>query len=362
LYRVLADGAAAHQTGRSAALLHRRPQGMSKLQLSYPAILQLFGSRAVKQRTESRQFLAWFLENYYRLEETEVDDCICDDFHDKGIDGIYVNEQLAQIDVFQATIVKGKKSQGDVSLKEFSGTLTQFRNVEAVKNLEATTKNKELAALLHDQEIAKKVDERYEVRGIFLTNATRDQNAIDYLRTTSHSDIILYDEIELQKAFVPIDTSDPIPTEMNFDVSTVPTMDYPIGTDLKMVIAPVAAQELVNMQGISNGELFAWNVRQWLKKTKVNSDIEKTIRKQEEHKYFPAFHNGLTVLCKNLSLTTDKVTISGYAVVNGCQSLTGLYENKKQITSDLRILTKFIQISPETPLALKITDHTCLFR
>jgi hypothetical protein len=38
-------------------------------------------------------------------------------------------------------------------------------------------------------------------------------------------------------------------------------MDYPIGADLKMAIAPLAAHELVKMQGISNGELFAWNVR-----------------------------------------------------------------------------------------------------
>src|SRR5207249_352561 len=145
---------------------------------------------------------------------------------------------------------------------------------------------------------------------------------------------------------------------IGFDISTVQTLDYPIGTDLRMVIAPVAAQELVTMQGISSGELFAWNVRQWLKKTKVNRDIEQSIRQQDEHKYFPAFHNGLTVLCKSLTLTKDKITVAGYAVVNGCQSLTGLYENKKQITSDLRILTKFIRISPDTPLALKITDHT----
>ncbi len=329
---------------------------MSKLQLSYPDILQLFGTHAVKQRTESRQFLAWFLENYYRLEATEVDDCICDGSYDKGLDGIYVNEQLAQIDVFQSRLVKGKKTQGDASLHEFYGTLAQFANASAVRTMEQTTKNKQLASLLEEQEIAKKVEEGYEVRGVFLTNASRDQNAIDFLKTTPN--LILYDEIELQKDFVPIDKTEPISTPVSFDVSGVPVMDYPIGSTLKMAIAPVAAEELVKMQGISSGELFAWNVRQWLKKTKVNKDIERSIRTQEEHKFFPAFHNGLTVLCKNLSLTGDKITISGYAVVNGCQSLTGLYENKKQLSSDLRILTKFIQISPETPLAMKITDHT----
>jgi AIPR protein len=329
---------------------------MSKLHLSYPDILHLFGTHAVSQRTESRQFLAWFLENYYRLEPTEVDDCICDGSYDKGLDGIYVNEHLSQIDVFQSRLVKGKKTQGDASLHEFYGTLAQFANASAVKGMEQTTKNKELASLLQAQEIAKKVAEGYEVRGVFLTNAARDQNAIDFLMTTPN--LILYDEVELQKDFVPIDKTEPISTPVSFDVSSVPIMDYPIGSTLRMAIVPVAAEELVQMQGISSGELFAWNVRQWLKKTKVNKDIERSIRTQEEHKFFPAFHNGLTVLCKNLSLTKDKITISGYAVVNGCQSLTGLYENKKQLSSDLRILTKFIQISPETPLAMKITDHT----
>jgi hypothetical protein len=327
----------------------------AKLQLSYPDILRLFGSRAIKQRTESRQFLAWFLENYYRLEEGEIDDCICDGNYDKGVDGIYVNEQLAQIDVFQGRIVKGPKTQGDVSLKEFTGTVSQFQSAKSVRKMQATTKNSELAGLLQEQDIAKKVAEGYEVRGIFLTNAKRDQNAIDFLKTAH--DIVLYDETELQKSYVPINKTEPIATDISFDVSSVPTMEYPMGS-LTMVIAPLAAEELVKMQGISNGELFAWNVRQWLKKTKVNKDIELSIKKQDEHKYFPAFHNGLTVLCKHLSLKKDKITVSGYAVVNGCQSLTGLYENRKRLSSDLRILTKFIRVSPETPLALKITDHT----
>jgi hypothetical protein len=209
--------------------------------------------------------------------------------------------------------------------------------------------------LLQEQESARKVDAGYEVRGIFLTNAKRDQNATDFLKTTPT--IALYDELELQSSYVPINKTEPIASDISFDVSGVPTMEYPMG-QLTMVIAPLAADELVTMQGISNGELFAWNVRQWLRKTKVNRDIEQSIKQLDEHKYFPAFHNGLTVLCKKLALKKDKITVSGYAVVNGCQSLTGLYENKKRLSSDLRILTKFIQISPETPLALKITDHT----
>ena len=266
--------------------------------------------------------MAWFLANYYRLDETEVDECICDGSYDKGVDGIYASDQLGQIDVFQARMAKSAKTLGDSGLHEFKGILAQFDRAKSITNMAATTKNVELKGLLEEQEIAKKVDEGYKVRGVFLTNSKRDQSAIDFLKETP--DIILYDAGELQKDYVPIDKTEPIASEISFDVSSVPLMEYPIG-EVKMAMAPLAAEDLVKMQGISNGELFAWNVRQWLRKTKVNKDIEESVRNQTEHKFFPAFHNGLTVLCKSLDVTKDKITISGYAVVNGCQSLTGFY-------------------------------------
>jgi hypothetical protein len=329
---------------------------MAKLSLKYADLQALIGAYAVSQRTESRQFLAWFLNHYYRLEDTDVDDCICDGHDDKTVDGVYVTEQSSQIHVFQSKLVKGPKTLGDVALKEFYGSLSQFRDRQSVENLIAGTKNKELASLLRELEIAEKIEKGYEVRGVFVTNAPRDHNAVAYLKTTP--DLLLYDEVELQKAFVAIDKTEPIAEEITFDVSGVPVMEYPIGSTLKMAVAPVAALELVKMSGIKNGELFAYNVRQWLKKTKVNDDIADSIKDQEEHKFFPAFHNGVTILCKKLTTTKEKLTISGFAVVNGCQSLSGLFDNKAKISSDLRIMTKIIQTPPDGKLAAKITDHT----
>ena len=36
----------------------------------------------------SGQFIRWFLENIYRLEESDADDACVDDRHDKGVDAI----------------------------------------------------------------------------------------------------------------------------------------------------------------------------------------------------------------------------------------------------------------------------------
>jgi len=109
---------------------------MSKLNLSYPAILDLFREHLDPKRTESASFLIWYLENYYRLDTVEAVDAVCDQKGDKGVDGIYVNEAEACIYIFQSRISqKVNSSVGDTSLKEFQGTLSQFKDEAAIQNL-----------------------------------------------------------------------------------------------------------------------------------------------------------------------------------------------------------------------------------
>jgi hypothetical protein len=141
---------------------------MKSLNLSYPAVLKLFGDYKVKGRTESQAFLAWFLGAYYRLDATDVDDAICDSTNDKGVDGIYVNDLLQQIDVFQSRLgtVTPLKSLGDKDLKEFIGTLTYFNSGNSVRELTAATKSEDLRKLLTRLNVARLVDGGYEVRGV----------------------------------------------------------------------------------------------------------------------------------------------------------------------------------------------------
>lgn len=153
-----------------------------QLDFDYPEVTKLFARHKVGSRTESRAFLAWFLENYYRLEEVAALDCICDGTDDKGIDGIYVDDNYGRVDVFQSKLLQNNSRRlGDTPLKEFVGTLTQIEDPLFVDDIVNTTRNTELAALLEDQDVSGKVAQGYEVRGIFLTNSTKDDNAISYL-------------------------------------------------------------------------------------------------------------------------------------------------------------------------------------
>ena len=329
-----------------------------KLNLTYPDILGLLKVHLQPGRTESRAFLAWFLEHYYRLEDFEAQDAVCDGPDDKGIDGIYVDDNFERVDIFQSKLLQNaSKSLGDGQLKTFVGTLDQFRKAENILAIAAGTSNNELKKLIEDEKIADKVSLGYSIRGVFVINANRDKNAEAYL--AGRTDLALYDAIELGKLYVPAEPTPPIQKPHQFNTFGYDCSEYKVGNST-VVIAPLLASELIQLDGLASGELFAWNVRQSLGRTKVNKDIAKSIKDPVDHKNFLLFHNGLTVLCQKVERqeAKDLISIEGYAVVNGCQSLTTLYENRLQISPELRLLARLIQVPPDDPLAEKITHHS----
>lgn len=232
------------------------------LDLSYPAVLDLLTRHRVQGRTESRAFLAWFLENYYRLEDFVALDCVCDGPDDRGIDGVYVDENLETIDVLQSKLLQNNaRTIGDTSLKEFVGTLAQFNDPAYIEDVEKTTSNHELAALIREREIADKVKQGYEVRGIFLTNSVVDPSGQRY--ASGQSSLTVYDRDELDRSYIPEGRTEPIARTVEFDIVGFDASEYLIGSESRVVVAPLSATDLVKMEGIENQSLFDWNVRQW---------------------------------------------------------------------------------------------------
>jgi hypothetical protein len=326
------------------------------LDLTYPEILNAIKTEAVVGRTESHAFLVWFLEHYFRLDELEAQETVCDGPDDKGVDGIYVDQNLETIFVFQCKLVQNpKRTLGDTQLKEFAGSLDQFRTPEKIGEIAATTQNDELKRVLATAKLAELIMDGYVVKGIFVTNIDHDDNATAYLPV--REDIQLFDKQVLSARFVPVGPTEPVGTPVTFDVFGYDCAQYQI-EEVKVVFAPLKGADLIQLDGIASSELFAWNVRDSLGRTKVNKDIGRSIDNVAEHKNFLLYHNGLTILCQQLERKGDKITISKYSVVNGCQSLTSLYDHRAKITGDLRILTRLIELPPDHPLAEKITHHS----
>ncbi|WPF89573.1 AIPR family protein [Cyanobacterium aponinum AL20118] len=338
------------------------------IDINYTNLLNLIQPYKISGRTDSTAFLHWFLVNIYRLERIEVDNIVCDGHGDKGIDGIYINDNEGLIDVFQSKIVQNEsKTLGDTQLKEFLGSLQQLITEDSINGLidslgEPNTKNiiqlKNL--LLESKEYLQSPD--YKVRGIFVTNTNKDDNANNLLKTISGDDNILlevWDKNLISEMYVDSDKAIRATSELAFDVFGWDYSKYNVDNFARVVIAAVKATDIVKMEGLDNQKIFDLNLRKSLGKTKVNKDIYHSIEEENEHKKFLLYHNGITIICGELNTEIQgKIIIKDYAVVNGCQSVSCLYSKRDIITDDLRILTRIIEIKSDSELITKITHNS----
>jgi hypothetical protein len=95
----------------------------------------------------------------------EVQDAVCDGPGDKGLDGIYISEQLHQIHFFQSQIITAKKTLGDGKLKQFAGALSQFKTAAAAK-VALRKANPELVKIAARTELIKCIEDKFEQLGV----------------------------------------------------------------------------------------------------------------------------------------------------------------------------------------------------
>jgi hypothetical protein len=131
---------------------------MSKITVNYPSLLKLFPEYLNSKRSESASFLIWYLENYYRLDGLEAVDSVCDMRGDKGVDGIFVNDNDKTITVYQSKINQSSGTTiGDSSLRTFAGALTQFKNSDSIQNLISSAGDAKVATLAKRLDLINKI-------------------------------------------------------------------------------------------------------------------------------------------------------------------------------------------------------------
>lgn len=264
----------------------------------------------VGNRTASTALLAWFLDNVWRLDEEEASDAICDGGGDKGIDALHVDEDLKEITVFQAEHrTQAHLTQGDAKIRTFVGVAGYFESEAAIDALIAAHPNAELLRLLGRHNIKAKVAAgHYTVRLIYVTNARLDAAGTGYIATRADLEPALDVWDRERLAGVAERTKSLSVPDGNVEL---PLASDPIVEELdgstRMAVALVEAPELVRLPGIDNLSIFQLNVRLGLGRTRINQALASTIRTEQEHALFPAYHNGLTLLTHEIDTSNDGV-------------------------------------------------------
>lgn len=339
---------------------------MAKIIKSDPAVFAELENRVQRfdavGRERSIGLLLWFLETVYRLDQVEAEDAVCDSPGDAGFDAIAANDLREEIVVFQARRrEKLPATLGDVDLKTFVGALAQLSSRVAVEKLIATTTNTDLKQLLLDFDIAAKVEAGYKIRAMFIINVAANQHAVDYL---SHAEadghnIDLWDLNRLQPVLDQLRRDWFVPDSVRLEVD--PKRLFSVGnskTEPDLLYAAIRARQLVHLPGIDDSRVFAQNVRLGLGGTRVNDDILESVRNKKEHRDFLTFHNGLTIVSKQIALRGKTLRLRDFSVCNGCQSLLTFYNNRKTLTEDLQVLVRIVRVGDDRRLPEVIAYRT----
>lgn len=316
----------------------------------------------VGNRTEQAALLAWFLESVWKLDPEDVISAICDGPGDKGIDAIHVDDDAAEITVFQSKWRKDPLTavQGDADLKQFAAVGGYFDSADQLDTLVASKPNDELRKLLTRQGVRDILEgETHTVRMVFLTLGSLDRSGKDYVASRSglQPPLAVYDVHAL--ADVAVQTRKPALRSEDVTLDALePAILRELTESERMAVTLVQASELVRLPGIADQTLFSQNVRYSVGKTLVNRQLAETVGNAAEHRLFPAFHNGLTLLTEELTVDGTKLHLRGVGVVNGCQSLSTLHANADKLTDGLALLVKVVQVPSTSTVSDRITQRS----
>lgn len=305
-------------------------------------------------RSDSSAFLFWFLENFFRLDKQDAEDAICDQTNDKGIDGIYVDDEDEIIFLFQSKYSpQNHQSQGDNDLRNFIGARQWFADEASVKNLLSSTASNELKSLVTGSGVVEKT--RYKSVSVFVTNKVFNKHAKEYIHIANNLDAYDANSLFAQYTYF-ADNENPFPpTDLYISNGSRIEYQLPDGTQAK--VYAINAKQLIKLEGIQDRTLFYKNVRYGVGNSRVNKSIRENILNSDEHLNFFLYHNGITIVCEKLeeNLEQNKITVSNYAVINGCQSMLTFFENRDELTNNLFVPVKIIKTKMTSPLVKNIT-------
>ncbi|PWT76153.1 MAG: hypothetical protein C5B46_01665 [Proteobacteria bacterium] len=102
--------------------------------------------------------------------------------------------------------------------------------------------------------------------------------------------------------------------------------------------------------------LFYENVRDFQGENPVNKEIEDTLR-SDTRNAFVLLNNGITIVSEDLGKTGDRFTVSGFQIVNGCQTSHVLYNNRDRVTESILVSIKLI-VDPNDTLRNQVIKAT----
>ena len=296
---------------------------------------------------DGQRFIAWYLRNIHGLDTAEAKACITDGAGDKQIDAVYVCDQNETVYIIQGKFYSSDKIDS-APLMEVLASWIQLKNLQHLQE----NANDKLKAKVN--EISSALDDDYRVCFELITASEPTESAKADLErfsaeisegTSIAANLVLVDRDTLEARYNEALNANRPYINHEFTLEPGRYMDIIIdGT--RAVIAAVPLRECLKIPEIKDGSLFRKNVRQSLGSgNKVNKEIARTIRSNTGEFFF--LHNGITAICSSISIHENIMSVKDLNVVNGCQSLTTIYNSSEAVKNagESYVMFRFYEIT-----------------
>ena len=309
-------------------------------------------------------FTLWFMRAYVTESEQEAGSAIVNGPNDKGIDGIYIDDNAKAVFIIQAKYRKklniASEKIADVKqFAELSHVLGNYDNTsfkEFIEDADLVVKDRLVKVRRKIQSQGYKLWLYYVTLGKCSSTIKKDANLMIRKCNIDCSLEILDGKRVMTLFHDYLDgVAPPIPTldlemEKGMGISVNGVMQrYDKQGEIESWCFPMRGSDIGQLFETSGIRLFARNIRGFLgKSTKVNSSMKATL--EEEPEKFFYYNNGVTIICDHAKKESEKgrdiLRVSNPQIING-QQTTRTLATMKTHARKASVLVKVIQVPRE---------------
>lgn len=315
-------------------------------------------------KNSSNAFIHWYLKNHLFLEEQEIGEVIIDGFGDNGIDAILLNEEEKELTVMQFKFpndIKGinhEISQSDI-LKTFNGFNLL---IDKTTKQESNIQFNQFKERINDMDI-------FSFKIYFVSfnkgiDAIANKDLVENFARNFKDDygselqIKIHDKSIISNIYEKMNRKNDLEITLSYkQLASAYDIDL---MNIKSYVGLVNGKSLISSIENSIETIFDENIRLYEGKTNVNNSIKATASNPKESEMFYFYNNGVTIICDKVNNSPNKLSVSlkGVSIVNGCQTVTSLYDlyTQNKLENGVDILTRIIEISDYNE-RMKITEY-----
>ena len=284
-------------------------------------------------------FIVYFLMEKFSLSLNEALFCITDSSNDKGIDAIYINDNLGEVHIIQSEYLQNLKK---IALGEnkIRLTLSSVFDIMSGKITRFDVNNFLSPKIQNIIDLATDLPSGIKINIHFITNTQFPDNKIDnveYKKATSQDKNYRIEWYELEKVMGMENESRQIFTT-NIKVKE-DEYNWLYIENIQGIVATISATELIKIYHEGGWDnVFESNIRNYLGSKPINTKIYDTAKNKTESKYFWFLNNGISLICDECNISQSipsqkNIEIVNPQIINGGQTTKTLFKLKEDIES-----------------------------